>query len=70
MRDGVSFSLAIATARAAFASYGPDGGWDEGPGYWDYATQYAVFLCASLDSASFLAQLAAAPLLADAETFA
>ncbi len=48
---GTVLDTAIATARAAFASYGPDGGWDEGPGYWDYATQYAVFLCASLDSA-------------------
>lgn len=41
---------AIATARPAFASYGPDGGWDEGPSYWDYATQYAVFLVAALES--------------------
>jgi hypothetical protein len=48
---GTVLDASIATARAAFASYGPDGGWDEGPGYWDYATQYAVFLCASLESA-------------------
>jgi hypothetical protein len=48
---GTVLDASIATARAAFASYGPDGGWDEGPGYWDYATQYAVFLCATLESA-------------------
>lgn len=48
---GTVLDASIATARAAFASYGPDGGWDEGPGYWDYATQYAVFLCAALESA-------------------
>jgi hypothetical protein len=48
---GTVLDAALATARAAFASYGPDGGWDEGPGYWDYATQYAVFLCAALESA-------------------
>jgi hypothetical protein len=43
--------LSIASARRAFASYGPDGGWDEGASYWDYATQYAVFFVAALDSA-------------------
>jgi hypothetical protein len=43
--------LSIGSARRAFASYGPDGGWDEGASYWDYATQYAVFLVAALDSA-------------------
>lgn len=41
---------AVATARPALASYGPDGGWDEGPSYWDYATQYAVFLIAALEN--------------------
>jgi hypothetical protein len=41
----------VESARLAFASYAPDGGWDEGPAYWDYATQYAVFLVAALESA-------------------
>lgn len=43
--------LSLAAVRPAFASYGPDGGWDEGVSYWDYATQYAVFLVAGLESA-------------------
>ncbi len=42
---------ATASSRPALASYGPDGGWDEGVAYWDYASQYAVFLLASLESA-------------------
>lgn len=41
----------VASSRRALSSYGPDGGWDEGVAYWDYATQYAVFLLASLESA-------------------
>ncbi len=35
----------------AMATYGPDGGWPEGPTYWNYATRYAVNLMASLESA-------------------
>ena len=27
----------------AMASFAPDGGWAEGPGYWGYATEYNVF---------------------------
>lgn len=34
----------------AMLLYAPDGGWIEGPGYWAYATQYAVNLIAGLDS--------------------
>ena len=35
----------------ALATYDPDGAWPEGPGYWDYATRYAVFALAALDTA-------------------
>lgn len=35
----------------ALASYAPDGAWAEGPGYWGYATQYAVLGFAALKSA-------------------
>jgi len=35
----------------AMASYGPDGGWNEGPGYWHYATRYTVYFLAALESA-------------------
>lgn len=31
--------------------YAPDGGDEEGPGYWDYATTYTTLLLAALDSA-------------------
>lgn len=36
---------------SAMASYGPDGGWNEGPGYWHYATRYTVYFLAALESA-------------------
>jgi hypothetical protein len=43
---------AIATAPRALASYGPDGAWIEGPGYWTYATDYATLLWSALTSAT------------------
>lgn len=42
---------AIEHVPAAMASYAPDGGWAEGPGYWSYATTYNVYLIAGLRSA-------------------
>ena len=42
---------ALAHVPTAMASYAPDGGWAEGPGYWGYATNYNVFLVAGLRSA-------------------
>jgi len=35
----------------ALASYAPDGGWAEGPGYWSYATRYTVFMLEALKTA-------------------
>lgn len=35
----------------AIASFGPDGGWSEGPGYWGYAMRYTVVALASLQTA-------------------
>jgi len=35
----------------ALNSYAPDGGWNEGPGYWHYATRYTVYFLAALDTA-------------------
>jgi hypothetical protein len=43
--------FAVASLPRAMASYGPDGGWNEGPGYWHYATRYNVYLLAALESA-------------------
>ncbi len=35
----------------AMASLAPDGGWAEGPGYWNYATRYAAYYWAALTTA-------------------
>jgi hypothetical protein len=35
----------------AMRSFAPDGGWAEGPGYWNYATHYNVFYLAAVRSA-------------------
>jgi hypothetical protein len=45
------FSLCRASISTGFSEYGPDGGWTDGPGYWHYATQYAIYLLDSLDTA-------------------
>jgi hypothetical protein len=45
------FSLCRASISTGFHEYGPDGGWVEGPGYWHYATQYAIYLLDSLATA-------------------
>ncbi len=42
---------AVESIKLAMARYAPDGGWDEGPGYWNYATSYNVFFLAALDTA-------------------
>jgi len=45
----------VADGRAsivlAMKTFGPDGGWPEGPGYWNYATAYNVFYLAALETA-------------------
>ena len=33
------------------SGYSPDGGWPEGPSYWEYATRYAAFAIAALEDA-------------------
>ena len=42
---------AHASIPLAMASFAPDGGWAEGPGYWGYATRYNVFYLACLQTA-------------------
>ena len=34
----------------AMVHFGPDGAWNEGPGYWGYSTQYNVAIISSLES--------------------
>jgi hypothetical protein len=45
------FALCRASVPAGFNGYRSDGGWAEGPGYWHYATQYAIYLLDSLSTA-------------------
>ena len=45
------FQAARQSLPLALASYAPDGGWNEGPGYWHYATRYTVYLLAGLETA-------------------
>lgn len=42
---------ALAKLPLALKGYAPDGGWNEGPGYWHYATRYTVYFLAALESA-------------------
>ena len=50
-RAGRILRSAVESIPRAMASYAPDGGWNEGPGYWAYATRYNVAFLAGLDSA-------------------
>jgi hypothetical protein len=50
-RSARLFALCHRSIRFGFDGYNPDGGWVEGPGYWHYATQYAIYLLASLATA-------------------
>jgi len=45
------FSLCRESVSTGFSEFSPDGGWVEGPGYWHYATQYAIYLLDSLCTA-------------------
>jgi len=42
---------ALSRVPPAMAHYAPDGGWPEGVSYWEYATEYAGYLVAGLDTA-------------------
>jgi len=42
---------AVRSLPIALKSYGPDGAWGEGPGYWSYATHYTAYGLAALQSA-------------------
>jgi hypothetical protein len=50
-RAGTILRAALTSVPRAMGSYAPDGGWDEGPAYWVYATNYSVLLIAALESA-------------------
>ncbi len=42
---------AIESLPRALKSYGPDGAWMEGPGYWSYATRYTAYGLTALQTA-------------------
>jgi hypothetical protein len=42
---------AIKSIPKAMKEFAPDGGWPEGPGYWNYATRYNVYFLAGLKTA-------------------
>jgi hypothetical protein len=42
---------AVNSVQLAMREFAPDGAWGEGPGYWNYATSYNVYLLAGLESA-------------------
>ncbi|MHC4748863.1 MAG: hypothetical protein ACYTFW_03220, partial [Planctomycetota bacterium] len=44
-------AAAVQSLPRAIKSYGPDGAWGEGPGYWSYATHYTAYGLAALQSA-------------------
>jgi Heparinase II/III-like protein len=42
---------AVRSLPLALSSYGPDGAWGEGPGYWSYATHYTAYGLTALQTA-------------------
>jgi hypothetical protein len=48
---GEFLSAALKSIQLPMAEFYPDGAWNEGPGYWGYATAYNCVLLAALDSA-------------------
>jgi hypothetical protein len=48
---GEFLAAALKSIQLPMRRFAPDGAWDEGPGYWDYATSYNVMFLAALESA-------------------
>ena len=48
---GALLEASLRSIQLAVRHYAPDGAWSEGPGYWNYATQYTVGFLAGLQSA-------------------
>lgn len=49
--SGEILAAAVASVPKAMKEFAPDGAWGEGPGYWDYAVMYNVFMLAAMDTA-------------------
>lgn len=48
---GDYLEASLRSLQVAMRSFAPDGAWNEGPGYWNYATAYNIAYLAALDSA-------------------
>jgi len=48
---GEALAFAVESLPTGMGEFGPDGGWEEGPGYWRYGTLFNVYLIAALESA-------------------
>ena len=60
----------LKAVRGAMANFGPDGSWNEGPGYWGYTLRYTSYYLAALGSAlGSMHGLEKAPGLEKAGTF-
>ncbi len=49
--SGRILSYAVRSIPRSMRTFGPEGAFPEGPGYWGYASRYAVYFFAALDSA-------------------
>jgi len=60
----------LKAVRGAMTNFGPDGSWNEGPGYWGYTLRYTSYYLAALESAlGTMAGLEKTPGLDRAGTF-
>ena len=48
--SGAIIESALSSAKGAFEGYAPDGAWFEGMGYWDYASQFMVYMLSTLEN--------------------
>lgn len=45
-----TISTALRSMEYGLAAFAPEGGWEEGPGYWAYSVQYLAYMLGSLDN--------------------
>jgi len=67
---GEILASGLKAVQGAMANFGPDGSWNEGPGYWGYTLQYTSYYLAALRSAlGSMMDLDKAPGLSEAGLF-
>ena len=67
---GEILASGLKSVQPAMANFGPDGSWNEGPGYWGYTLRYTSYYMAALESAlGTMRGLEKAPGLNEAGTF-